>query len=342
MIDFPASPTTGQIFTAAGASWRYDGTKWVAYGGGSSGDVGRNLIHNSLFNISQRAGPFTTAGAYTADRWMMDLGLDTLSVTTGAISDSNRTAIGDEAATRYLQAGVTGNAAAGSYSILEQKIEGVQRLGGKTVTISFWAAASVSMNVGIGLAQNFGTGGSPSAQVTGTAIRVTVGTTFARYSVTVNLPSTIGKVIGTNGNDCTILLLWLSSGSTNNALAGSVGVQSGTIQFWGVQLEIGSTATPLEKPDPQQDLARCQRFYCTSATYWQGYGIAGTAAGIYGSLPGTMRAVPTITVTGTGGNVNVGTVTPSSFGLSSAIFFALVTATGNTTLQISYTASADL
>ena len=43
----------------------------------------------------------------------------------------------------------------------------------------------------------------------------------------------------------------------------NVGVQSGSIAIWGVQLEIGSVATPLEKPDPQQDLAKCQRFYQT-------------------------------------------------------------------------------
>ena len=29
MIDFPASPTNGQVFTSGTASWRFDGTKWV-------------------------------------------------------------------------------------------------------------------------------------------------------------------------------------------------------------------------------------------------------------------------------------------------------------------------
>lgn len=46
-----------------------------------------------------------------------------------------------------------------------------------------------------------------------------------------------------------------------NARAGLIGVQSYTLQLWGVQLEIGSVATALEMPDPQQDLAKCQRFY---------------------------------------------------------------------------------
>ena len=40
MIDFPASPTTGQIFTSGPASWRWDGTKWVAQGAASQYLVG--------------------------------------------------------------------------------------------------------------------------------------------------------------------------------------------------------------------------------------------------------------------------------------------------------------
>jgi hypothetical protein len=36
MIDFPANPTTGQIFTAGGAQWTWDGSKWT-YGGGAGG-----------------------------------------------------------------------------------------------------------------------------------------------------------------------------------------------------------------------------------------------------------------------------------------------------------------
>jgi hypothetical protein len=29
MLNFPDSPTPGQIFSAAGATWRWDGTKWT-------------------------------------------------------------------------------------------------------------------------------------------------------------------------------------------------------------------------------------------------------------------------------------------------------------------------
>jgi microcystin-dependent protein len=34
MIDFPANPTAGEVFTVAGNSWAWDGVKWVATGAG--------------------------------------------------------------------------------------------------------------------------------------------------------------------------------------------------------------------------------------------------------------------------------------------------------------------
>ena len=40
MIDFPASPTIGQIFASGAFSWRFDGAKWVAQGAASQYLVG--------------------------------------------------------------------------------------------------------------------------------------------------------------------------------------------------------------------------------------------------------------------------------------------------------------
>ena len=39
MLDFPNSPTSGQIFTSAGQSWRWDGTKWGSAASGVPGDI---------------------------------------------------------------------------------------------------------------------------------------------------------------------------------------------------------------------------------------------------------------------------------------------------------------
>jgi len=52
-LDFPASPTPGQIFTVGAASWRWDGTKWLAQGAASSYlvafDVPGILTLNAVF-----------------------------------------------------------------------------------------------------------------------------------------------------------------------------------------------------------------------------------------------------------------------------------------------------
>jgi hypothetical protein len=53
MIDFPASPTTGQQFTAAGVTWTWDGIKWQASG------LGTNYLPLSGGTM---AGPLTLAG----------------------------------------------------------------------------------------------------------------------------------------------------------------------------------------------------------------------------------------------------------------------------------------
>jgi len=105
MIDFPASPTLGQQFTAAGVTWTWDGTKWtssglsVAYlplaGGTMTGPIvlsadpaaamqpvtlqyfnarpmiGDNRIINGDMRIDQRNNGAASAAvnAYTVDRW---------------------------------------------------------------------------------------------------------------------------------------------------------------------------------------------------------------------------------------------------------------------------------
>ena len=110
MIDFPASPTTGQQFNAAGVTWTWDGTKWTGAGlntpylplsGGTlSGpltlvsdptaalqpatkqyvDAGNvyprdNRIINGDMRIDQRgiaSGAGGTALGYTVDRWQFN------------------------------------------------------------------------------------------------------------------------------------------------------------------------------------------------------------------------------------------------------------------------------
>jgi hypothetical protein len=309
--------------------------------------VGRNLIHNPLFNIAQRgAGPFTTL-AFTVDRWLLAFVTDTPSLTRLVTTDADRAAIGDEAASYMLNNTFTGNAAAGAYSLLSQRIEGVRRLAGKTVTVSFWAVASTALKLGVSLTQNFGTGGSPSAILNLPGQAVQLSTTWTRYSVTTTLPSSAGKTLGTSGDDQTSLNLWFSSGATNAAIAGNIGVQSGSLNIWGVQLETGSVATPLEKPDPRYDLSNCQRFYQIGQQQqqMQSQG-AGTTYTTLFPLPVTMRATPIITgnfTTQIGGTGSVAGIGSTTAGTGVQFNIAVSGATGNAVNVFgTWTASADL
>ncbi len=48
-INFPDSPTSGQVFTAANKSWTWDGTKWIVtqYDNGLDNDV-TNYINQEI------------------------------------------------------------------------------------------------------------------------------------------------------------------------------------------------------------------------------------------------------------------------------------------------------
>jgi hypothetical protein len=93
---------------------------------------------------------------------------------------------------------------------------------------------------------------------------VTLSTTWTRFSTVITLPSIAGKTLGTANDHYTALQFFFSSGANNAAVAGNIGVQSGSVALWGVQLEIvapgQTTPSPLEKMDAQQTLAACQRF----------------------------------------------------------------------------------
>ena len=125
----------------------------------------------------------------------------------------------------------------------------------------------------IELAQNFGTGGSPSSAVNTYAGQVTLSTSWARYSVTIAVPSISGKTLGTAGDDHLRLNLMCSAGTTFNARSGSLGVQNNTFQFWGIQLEASNVATAFQTATGTLagELAACQRYY------WRTTGQSATA-----------------------------------------------------------------
>jgi hypothetical protein len=350
-LDFPNTPTLNQIFTAPnGSMWMWDGVKWGAITSVSpnaaNNNVGRNLIHNSMFSVNQRGGgPFTIPvnNLYTSDRWVgacIAAG-DSNTINVVTPSDGNRAQFGDESASTMLLNTFTGGSAAGNAILVSQYIEDVRRLANKTVTVSFWAAASAALKLGVSFNQMFGGGGSPPVLPNGQSVTLN-SSAFVRYTLTFVLPSIAGKTVGANGDTATYLNFWLSAGSGFAARSGNTPVQSGTIWLWGIQLEIGSVATPLEKLDPRMDLANCQRFYHTRQGRIYLYGGAGSSWELDFPFPVKMRASPTIATSGvTYSNANSLTNTAGTADYTS--FQALLTSTaGSGAAYFTFAASADL
>jgi len=103
-------------------------------------------------------------------------------------------------------------------------------------------------------------------------------------------------------------------GSTYFSATGAtsvVGTNGATFYITGVQLEVGSTATPFERRPYGTELMLCQRYYsrlsaASSNTYTAFCSCVYTASGNangFVKFPNTMRASPTISY---GGNVSFG------------------------------------
>ena len=272
--------------------------------GGVGFSAGKNKIINGDFYVNQRAFTTTTStGAYGLDRWQYVYSGGTVTYSAETFTLGTAPVAGYEGKTfaRVLTASQSTSA---QFAIFRQQIESVRTFAGQTITVSFWAkAASGTPKVALELAQNFGTGGSPSAEVTTYSGQVTLSTSWARYSITVAVPSISGKTIGTNNDDKLIVHLFTSAGSNFDARTGSIGIQNNTIDFWGVQAEKGSVATPFQTASggsPQAELAMCQRYYyrnSDSTTNYASFIPAAitantTQSDAYLSLPVTMRTKP--------------------------------------------------
>jgi hypothetical protein len=265
VLDFPTSPTNGQYY--GGYVWNAANETWDSAYAPRAATIpisSPNYIINGAFEINQRAfTSTTTSNAFGHDRWSLEMATGTNTYSTQAFTPG--TSLGTDEPENFARIVTTGQSGTTALAIFKQKIENVRLLAGQTATISFWAkAVSGTPKVAIEINQNFGSGGSPSALVNTYAGQVTLSTSWASYSVTVNVPTTFGKTLGTTANTSfTQLSLWVSAGTSFDARTGSLGIQNNTFDFWGVQVEEGAAPTEFRRNanSLQGELAACQRYY---------------------------------------------------------------------------------
>lgn len=211
--------------------------------------AGKNYLINGAFDFWQRGTTFTSPPnwTYSADRWLVGAFSGAIgSVTQQALTPGE---IPDFDGAYFIRI-ATGTAT--DLDII-QKIEDVRKMAGKTVTLSFWTRTSTATNASFDyaeFAQNFGSGGSGTVATGHNSVsNGTWGTSWTRCSVTFNVPSISGKTIGANSH----IQLRID---INNSF-------SGNWDITGVQIELGSTATPFSRAagNIQAELAACHRYY---------------------------------------------------------------------------------
>jgi hypothetical protein len=304
-VGFPvkANYATGDVLTAANMN-DLAGTVNLAVGTTPSTGTqmaGKNAIINGDFAINQRGFTSLTATNFGFDRFnnVIAGGTGTATFTPQVFTPGTAPVAGYES-TNYLRVVTTGQSATSTITRTQQSIEDVRTFAGQTATFSFWAkAATGTPSISVELGQGFGSGGSPSADVTTLAGKVTLSTSWARYSVTVAVPSISGKTLGTTANTSKLdVRLWVSAGSDFNARTGTLGIQSNTFEIWGLQAEAGSIATPFQTATGtlQGELALCQRYLpavIADAYEVLGFAYSTTGSQYYLKLPTTARVKPT-------------------------------------------------
>jgi hypothetical protein len=230
----------------------------------------RNKIINGNFDVWQRGTSQTSGGYVSADRWFCGHGGSTKTASRQAFA-LGQTDVPNNPK-YFMRHVVTSVAGAGNLVNMHHRIEGVETLAGKTATLSFWAKADSSKNIAVDFRQYFGTGGSPSSDVDFNPQKIALTTSWAKYTITVDIPSVSGKTLGTDNNDYLRLIFWFDAGSDYDAQTDSLGQQSGTFDIAQVQLEEGAAATPFEQRPIGMELNLCQRYYAHEvATNATGY-----------------------------------------------------------------------
>ena len=279
--------TTGNIDTASINSLNYP----------TAGPLSnRNLIINGDMRIAQRGTGAVTSAGYPVDRWLSNFS------TAGAVSLQQSTAVtpdnfGYSIACTVTTADATTDAS--NQWNVQQYIEGYnieQLLFGtadaKDVTVSFWVRGSV-----IGTYCMTLLGSSDGSTLDRSRVsEYTINSANTWEYKTITVPGDTGGTWTTDNGRGLAVRFGLTAGSNYQQSAGSWGTTNATgtanqtqlletlNATWyvtGIQLEVGTVATPFEHRSYGDELARCQRYYEIlrggGGMYWGGGTRCGTA-----------------------------------------------------------------
>ena len=223
----------------------------------------RNVVINGGFQCWQRATSITASG-FSADRWRSTTGSGGAMTVSRQEFTTGQTDVPNNPKYFFRHAQTTAFTNTG-FNSDRTRIEDVRTLSGQTCTLSWYMKADASRTVRVNITQDFGGGGSPSADVeTAIVSSQAITTSWAEYTVTFTMPSISGKTIGTD-EDSFIELGFDYRAEVNNTF---------TIDIANVQLELGSQATEFENRSFGEEITLCRR-YCNALMNY-GAGDVGT------------------------------------------------------------------
>ena len=305
----------------------------------------RNLIINGSFAIDQRNGGASVTpanGAVTIDRWKAGAAQSSkFSIDQDAESPAGfNTSMKVTSLSAYTPS-------SNDHFFIEQEVEGYTavplELGSadaKDLSISFWVRSSLTGTFAGSLIN--------SARDRSRVFEYTINSADTWEYKTVSFTGdTSGTWLKTNGKGVTLRFsfgaagTWLQdagSWSTGNVTASSgsvnlVATNGATLYITGVQLEVGTVATPHEHISYGEQLALCQRYFWRQS--YSGSGAEGVAPGgafntneFYTPIRFNtiMRAAPTCSVSDAGHFqvlTNNAARTPSSFSFSQTSTYSL-------------------
>ena len=285
----------------------------------------RNLIINGDMRVNQR-GTVTTSGSsvYTLDRFIFDYNGGTMTCVQSNLSSSDTPySHGFRNAIKLTNSSV-GSDAAANYVRFQQRIE-AQNLANSGwnytsdtsfVTLSFWVKSSLAGTYAVTLA-NIESSASEdySFEFTLTANTWTKVTHAIKGNSEIVFDNDTGEglriawfpYIGTNYTTSSNTLetwgAYTSTDQTKDYAQNWSATASATFEVTGIQLEVGSQATPFEHRSFGEELALCQRYYVELTSDRQvnpimNCGYYNTTA-VYGVIifPTEMRTEPTIVQT---------------------------------------------
>nr|BAR36268.1 hypothetical protein [uncultured Mediterranean phage uvMED] len=295
----------------------------------------RNIIINGDMRVAQRAtsASMSDHGATydVCDRWQYNRHGVTATLAQVAETPAGR---GFKYSLKLTTTSAVGSIGAGNMLSFLYRIEGqdIRRLGygssnAKTATISFWVRGSLSGKIGVNCARDSRTFSTNEDIVANTwkfveivipadtSTGLSAADTAAGFDLAIRFAAGSNFTSGTTGGSWINFHTAYAAGFTAGQQGAYLTTNGSTIQVTGVQLEMGSVATPFEHRSYQDELMRCYRYFYAHS----GQGVNGstpnpapdtninncscqatTSVSYNIPLPVPMRVVPTLYSTVTG------------------------------------------